>query len=314
LLEQSVTPREIIIVDQSSDKQSIHAVEQEFQKAAETRSNLPKLNYIHDSSIQGLSAARNVGNAVAEQPIWLSLDDDVLMEEDFLKELMRAYEGPKPTDGASGIITNYLKPSLTLRLWLSIFALSPFVDPRQPVYWNVAEFPRDAMIEVPVLTGALMSFRSERVRSIPFDVRASDCQCEDYDYCVLLGEKRRLVIVVGARLKHMVSPKGREASHWIRRFALSYAFLFRKHYFARRIDHVRFGWLCIGLGLIATVAGLRRFSLEPWRTYVSSVQEGMAAARESLSLPMEMRGQRTNTEMADPGFRRPDASPKSFLI
>lgn len=128
-----------------------------------------------------------------------------------------------------------------------------------------------------------MSFRADRIRHIAFDSRASDCQCEDFDYCLLLDRGAELAIVPGARLMHMTSPKEREDYHWIRRSALSYAFLFQKHFALRWADRLRFGWLCVGLGLVATIASLRRLSSEPWRTCVNSLREGFSAARQSLS-------------------------------
>jgi len=285
LLEETVLPHEVIVVDQSLDKQSCDAVQEEFRRAGEHLPALPRLHYIHDTSIRGLSAARNAGMAVAEESIWLFLDDDVIIDPDFTKELMQAYSGRKPADGASGIITNYASPSLAYRLWTQIFIRGPYQDKRQPIYWNADDLNHSGvLLRVPMLSGGLMSFCSELIRHIPFDVRASDCQCEDFDYCILLGNDTRLVIVPSARLKHMASPQARQESHWIRRYALSYAFIYRKHFSSRLIDRVRYYWLHLGLGLIAATASLHRFSLEPWRTYVTSTQEGFAAARESLRL------------------------------
>ena len=73
--------------------------------------------------------------ALAQEQIWLFLDDDVIMEPDFVKELMNAYADPAPVGGVSGIITNYALKPITHRVWLWIFERGPLADPRQPLYW-----------------------------------------------------------------------------------------------------------------------------------------------------------------------------------
>jgi len=207
----------------------------------------------------------------------------VVMEPDFVKELMNVYSDPAPVDGVSGIITNYSLKPITHRAWLWIFERGPFADPRQPLYWNAKTVGLGGNIEVPFLTGALMSFRAEAIRNVRFDEGAGDCHCEDTDLCLLLGKSARLVIAPRARLEHMISPNVREKAHWIRLPTLSYAFLFRRHFSARMIDRLGFYWLCAGLALMAGASGLRRFSLEPWKTFVSAVEQGLAAGRASAS-------------------------------
>jgi GT2 family glycosyltransferase len=283
LLEGNVFPSEVIVVDQSTDQRGHDAVHEEFRKADNRRSFLPHLRYILEPSIRGISAARNAGMALAQEQIWLFLDDDVIMEPDFVKELMNAYADPAPVGGVSGIITNYALKPITHRVWLWIFARGPFADPRQPLYWNAKTLNREANVEVPFLTGALMSFRAEAMRNIRFDEGAGDCYCDDTDVCLVLGKNARLVIAPHARLQHLISPKAREAAHPIRRPAISQAFLFRRHFDARWVDRIRFYWFCAGLALMASMASLRRFSLEPWRTFVSALREGLSAGRESAS-------------------------------
>jgi len=281
LLEGNELPSELIIVDQSADRSSYDAVHDEFRKARIRQSLLPRLKYIHDPAIPGVSAARNVALSLAAEAIWLFLDDDVVMEPDFVKELMNAYAGPAAIDGVSGIITNYPLPAIAFRAWLWIFERGPFADPRQPIYWNANALIGAENIEVPILTSALMSMRADAVRGVQFDERAGVCQCEDTDYCLALGKNARLLIAPRARLQHLKSPAARPVAHPIQRPALSYAFLFRKHFDARLLDRIRFYWLCAGLALMAIMASVRRGSLEPWRTFACALPQGLAAGRES---------------------------------
>lgn len=275
-------PSELIVVDQSADRVSYDAVHEEFQKARNWQSLLPRLEYVHEPSIAGVSPARNLGMSLAQEAIWLFLDDDVILEPDFIKELMNAYRDAIHVDGVSGIITNYALKPITHRVWLWIFERGPFADPRQPLYWNAKTVATAGNIEVPFLTGALMSFRAEAIRNVRFDEGAGVCHCEDTDVCLLLGKSARLVISPRARLHHTISETAREKAHWIRLPTLAYAFLFRRHFSASLGDRMHFYWLCAGLALMAGASSLRRFSLEPWRTFAASLRQGLNAGRAAV--------------------------------
>src|SRR5437763_4441578 len=101
LVGQSRLPDELIIVDQSDAPVQLDC--------------LPfALQHIHNPHLMGLTAARNAAMRVAHGDVWLFLDDDVVLEPNFIEELLAAYT-PDVT-GVSGIITNYSSPSLARRL------------------------------------------------------------------------------------------------------------------------------------------------------------------------------------------------------
>src|SRR5580704_14549402 len=90
LFEQTVGPQSLIIVDQSYDEESRHRVEIELAKAA-ARGMAWKLNYIHDKEVSGGAMARNRAMNVADGNIWLFLDDDVVLEPEFIERLLAVY-------------------------------------------------------------------------------------------------------------------------------------------------------------------------------------------------------------------------------
>src|SRR5690348_12119995 len=108
LLQQTVQPLELIIVDQSPEPTF-------------TRKIVIPVVCIHDPTLSGASVARNVAMDRAQGDIWLFLDDDVLLEHDFIEEILKAYDDN--VTGVSGIITNYSVPPLKQRLWESLFQL-----------------------------------------------------------------------------------------------------------------------------------------------------------------------------------------------
>src|SRR5882724_8338093 len=79
LLAQSVQALEVIIIDQSDDDRSKVVASEVFRSASGKGIALPELRYVHDTSIRGVSQARNRALDMAKGAIWLFLDDDVEM-------------------------------------------------------------------------------------------------------------------------------------------------------------------------------------------------------------------------------------------
>jgi len=281
LLDQTELPREIVIVDQSSDEQSYEAVRAEFSQAQSRIPALPELKYVRDDSILGVSAARNRAMTLAAEDVWLFLDDDVILEPEFVSELMHVYRTNKKVHGVSGVITNYVPPPVVYRAWLRVFARGPFLEKRLPIYWQAAKLRDAGLFQVSGFSGGLMSFRADVARNGKFDTRIRNG--EDVDFCVSLGRNVLLVIAPRVRLQHMSSPVGRSQDLWLAQFAATQAFLYAKNWRHDFKNRVCFAWLCIGLGLAAMANGLRRASLKPWRETFASVREGVETGKSSLS-------------------------------
>lgn len=279
LLDQTTPPRQVVIVDQSADDRSYRAVQAEFADAARRLPIVPELKYIHDPSIKGVSAARNHSMGVAAQAIWLFLDDDIVMESEFIAELIRVYDTEADVDGVSGVITNYIPMPILHRVWMAAFARGPFRDKRLAVYWRANRLRNAGLFRVAGFSGGLMSFRHEVARGGAFDIRIGDG--EDVDFCLNLGKDRKFVISPRARLQHLSSPvsRSREEPLWIERYAITQSFLYHKHWRGGLLNAMWYGWLCVGLGIATTGSAVRRSSSEPWRALIAGIRSGRNTAR-----------------------------------
>lgn len=275
LLYQTVIPAELIIVDQSRDNASKLAITAEYAGRLRASSGKPYLHYILDPEISGRESARNRGIDLATGDILFFLDDDVELEHDCLWQLELAYLSNPEVAGISAIITNYRQPALAFRIWSLIFKRGPFHDERQPIYWNGGSFNGCGTIEVGKCGGGVMSFRRQVVERLRFDESlGKGAVAEDTDFCLRLPAGSRLAIALSARLAHWPSPVGRIRSHWLKPEARGAWFLFMKHWRRQRSRLLLFAWLNVGYALVATLAGLRRLSLDPWRDLVRGAQEG----------------------------------------
>jgi GT2 family glycosyltransferase len=271
---QSAAAQRVIIIDQSGSGASGEVTARYAQRAQDAPAKTV-FTYVHDQNIRGLTAARNRALALVTEDVVLFLDDDVVLEEDFIRELLQVYTDRPEITGASGIITNYQRPSRPFRLWTSVFARGPFHDERQPVYWKAAHLSHSDPIRARQLGGGLMSFRMNAIAEIPFDERLSGgADGEDVDFCAALGSRATLLIVPKARLAHYHSPIHRTQKHWVWRYAKAQSFLYYKHWNVGLKNRLCFLWLNAGFALATGAAALRRGSLEPWMTFRDALRAG----------------------------------------
>ena len=273
ILSQTRLPEQLIVVDQSRGNESstrIHAC---------LAGSSIRLEYIHNPSITGASAARNRALDILDAGIVLFLDDDVILERDFIEQILAVYQAMPDAAGVSGIVTNYSAPPRPFRWWSRVFMRGPFRDDRQPVYWRAAELRNSRPLRVTRMGAGLMSFRLDAIRGVRFDENLTGaCEGEDVDFCWHLGPDAPLWIAPAARLDHHHSPRGRKPIHWLFLHVRTMWYLHLRN--PRRDWHARicFAWLGLGHLLAAVMISARRGSLHVWRDVADAVSQGRALA------------------------------------
>ncbi len=268
LIVQTRRPDEIVVVDQSSVPS--------FEPAG-----FPiTVTYIYAPHISGAAVARNVAMDRATGDIWLFLDDDVILEPEYVQELLHAYL-PEVT-GVSGIFTNYTLPPLSRRLFETVFVRGAFHDDRQSIYWHADDLRRHGLQRVKQFTGAVMSFRAAALRAVRFDPNLTGGSlAEDIDLCARLSRGAVLVIAPKARLFHKRSAVGRPTGHWLEEHAQSSAYMRLRNWNRGLGDDLCFAWLQIGYALMAAVGSLKRGSLEPFRAWRRGRARGRSLSSQS---------------------------------
>jgi GT2 family glycosyltransferase len=260
LLMQTRMADELIVVDQSQNESHLETVSL-------------SLKYIYNPEITGASQARNEGMKQATGDFWLFLDDDVVLDPDFIEKLLAAY-APGVT-GVSGIITNYSAPPVFRRLWELVFEIGPFHDDRQDVYRNVKKLREGGPIRVRQFTGCLMSFRASEIRGLWFDENLQGaCFAEDIDFCARLPRNSVLLIAPQAWLVHKRTPECRSSVHWLDLHAQGANYMRRRHWRLGFWNNLCFAWLNVGYALAATLSSIRRMSLEPWNAWRQGAKRG----------------------------------------
>lgn len=267
LLQQTVKPLELILTDQSMEPTFTRPIA------------IPVL-CIHDPTLSGASVARNVAMDRARGDVWLFLDDDVLLEPDFIEEILKAYDSK--VAGVSGIITNYSTPALKQRLWEAVFQRGPFHDERQTIYRNVGRLRDLEPIRVRQFGGGLMSFRASAIGEHRFDANLTGASPgEDIDFCAGLPRGTVLLIAPKARLIHNRSPQSRDATHWMTVLAQVTSYMRERHWKRGVWNNLCYAWLNVGYAALAAFSSPRRGSAS-WKAWREGIRRGKRIARGQI--------------------------------
>jgi GT2 family glycosyltransferase len=299
LLAQTRAPEQIIIVDQSSGDSTKKVIESCEESIGNGRSSTPQILYLYETHHRGAASARNSAIERAETDILVFLDDDVLLDPDFLQELLAVYEQYPNAGGVSGVVTNYSRPSFPLRTMRRLFWIGPFHDERQPIYWNAESLRAHKPFRVRKFGGGVMSVKRTALNGDRFDDCYRGAGAEDVDLSWRLSERHLLLITPRARLVHVRTDTGRAQDHWLRYDALSNYYLYRRLWSTTVWNGACFAWLNLGYAVLATVASLRRFSLDPWR----ALHAGVRDARAILHPARSQQNQGTPKTQIEPGTR-----------
>jgi glycosyltransferase involved in cell wall biosynthesis len=269
LVAQTRRPDEIVIVDQSTLPS--------FDPAG-----FPiAVNYLHAPRLSGAAVARNVAMDQATGDIWVFLDDDVILEPEYIEEIVISYN--PGVAGVSGIITNYSVPPLVRRMFEKTFVKGAFHDDRQPIYWRADALKFHAPQRVRQFGCGVMSFRANVIREIRFDpMLTGGSLAEDIDFCARLPRGSVLLIAPKARLFHKRSAVGRVTDHWLDQHAQSSAYMRLRNWNRGFQDDLSFAWLQVGYMFMATIGSLKRGSLEPFRAWKNGRARGRSLASQNL--------------------------------
>jgi GT2 family glycosyltransferase len=263
-------PDEVVIVDQSTNADAGVSVRSLLE--ADPRISL---TYIHDTSISGLVEAKRVGARRSTREIVCFLEDDVVLEADYVAEIVRGFEQCPDMLGCSGVITN--QPSSS-RIFVALHGLcfrGIFRDPRVGIFSRAKD--TDRLIVCDVLSGGLSAWRRELFEAVDVDSANGFFMLEDIEFStrVVRHFGHRLYVNTEARLEHRWSPVNRTAQGARQRRKLTEAFVYYKK---------RRGWPGARVGLLmamvwwwgeAVLQTARNRSLGPVKGYWRGVADGL---------------------------------------
>ena len=210
ILNQKVLPNEVLIVDDGNLPGKFVS-----DIAKKTEATGIQFQYIK-KDIPGLSMSRNIGASRAKSSVVLFLDDDVVLDREYVEVLKEDWEKHKQEGslgGIGGVIKNLRKITFMEKLFHGIFLLS------SPAKWDVTDvgfqvWTTEVKKEEKVfyLPGGVTSFKKDLIAKIPFrQLSPGRTPADDVEF-FLKTKKQGYYFILDprARLFHKQTPAARE--------------------------------------------------------------------------------------------------------
>ena len=220
IAEQSTKPVEVILINGSPSKEGENRIEEEIQLLKSRGITVRRIHLPRSS----LPHARNVGAKLSRGEIVLFLDDDVVLEGDYLVNIINTYLRYPNAMGVQGFITNRVNENnplarfniLKFIWWLLQRGYYEVDTHRQLVsMFEILPYRLTRTIIRESFSGTNMSFRREVFRHLEFDERLKKYALgEDKDFSYRLHKlfPGSLYQTPQARLVHLEASTGRLTS------------------------------------------------------------------------------------------------------
>lgn len=254
ILRQTVLPIELVIVDDSDNNETEYLVGNNIEKFANHRINL---KYVRKEE-KSASISRNVGVLNSTGDIILFLDDDIVLEDDYIEAILRVYQEKPEALGVQGYITNRRKSKIKNLIGRIFFLVHSENNKNRllPSMQNVYADPLNKIINCEWMVGNNFSFTKKVLTRFKFDEklkRISASEDDDLSYRIYKENPTGLYQTPYAKLVHKGSGYVRDQNplsvaltqvyHW---------YLFFKNFNYNVKNKIIFLWSRLGLLLVAS--------------------------------------------------------------
>ncbi len=273
ILSQTRRPDELVVVDQTVGDVPRRQVESLF---AGHPGPAPRLVYIHDPRVRGLVDAKRVAAGASTGDVVCFLEDDVVLEAEYLEEIERSFLERPDMLGCCGVVTN-LPPLPPYYCGLfHFFHRGIFLDPRVGVHGHT-EGRGHPLIPSRALSGGLSAWKREVFAAIPFDVENEFHMLEDLDFSTRAEERfgARFFINPNARLAHNMSPVNRDrlGARQRRKIREFLTFFKKRRHLPWALASL--GWLLPGLLAEAAFQSLAARTATPLAGFLAGLADGV---------------------------------------
>jgi len=250
VIAQPLSPDELIIVD-ASDAEETYLKIKEFNQDS-------RIKYIHTKP--ALTYQRNIGIKESSGDIIFFLDDDIVMDKGFIKEIIKIFEkdSGKKIGGVMGNIVNIQRPKSFKQLlryyyYYSIerIFLLPTIGNGRFRSSGCPTFIRAKEIKnVEFLSGGLTAYRKEVFKDFKFDEDFLDAHLytDDEDFSYRVSQKYQNVYTPHAKLIHNPSSTGKDNYYTAVKMTIEARYYLLKKNFPQTIKHTcAFWWSVLGL-------------------------------------------------------------------
>lgn len=213
ILKQNYKPLEVIVVDDSTNDLTKELVKKITGLFSSSRINII---YLKNSNPKSLARARNKGIDESNGEIIVFLDDDVVLDLNYLYILNQAYERDNKIYGVQGYITNFPKTNIIVEFFNKLFLLNSTENAKCRVLPSSRNtYPNNKTIQpfyCEWLSGCNHSYKKEILKEFRYDekmIRYSYKEDVDMSYRIYKKHPQGLFFIPSARCMHNESKNSR---------------------------------------------------------------------------------------------------------
>ena len=274
LWEQALLPDQLIIIDQSKKINIIKGEVEEVAKRLEIN-----INYVHDQNINGLVQAKAAAIPYNKCSIISFFDDDIVLEENCLKEMYQAFiDNPKMT-AANGLILNTPKETFFRRFVFEITHFGVYRDNRREIFYQMIDTKEEQLLpkKLNALSGGLTFYRKEIFEKVPFDEKNKFHSYEDKEHSIRLelNYPSSMYLIPKAKLYHYHVQTNRESDiAKVKNDNIEIIKIFKK-YKRQSLFGIDLLFLLIGLFFYALIKGVKNKNIKYVFNYFQGIKEGL---------------------------------------
>jgi len=284
ILIQSVIPKEIIVVDSAINLATENIIR--GFKSTECRVNFLYLQNPIDSS----AVARNIGSKISSGDILLFLDDDVVLEKNYIKEILKIYyEYPICLVAQGNVISSSKEISKNKKLWnkfwnlyCKFFCLVHGTANEMRVLksgQNTTPPSPSKIINCQWASGCNFSIRKEIFEKYQFDdklIKYSYGEDKDLSYRIFKDNKKSILLTPEAKLVHKGSFNKSSPVKKAIIMEKAYSLYFVSKNLGRPINYLYFLWSEVG-SLIRNIVYLILFFRKKGKYFILKIGYDMYA-------------------------------------
>ncbi len=205
---QSILPKELIIIDQSNNA----LFENEICLINKILHDKVHTIYHYDTSISGLIEAKDFSLKLSTCNLISFLEDDVIIENNYFKEVLNGFSQKPEMKGCSGLVVNTKEKNNFYVFMHRISHLGIFKDIRPSVFKKNQKIYTKNLIRSRAISGGISTWRKDVFNHIKFDKKNGFHLLEDIDFSTRVFKfySKDLYINPAVRLIHNSSPLGRD--------------------------------------------------------------------------------------------------------
>lgn len=265
---QTIPIYETVLID-SSDKEMPKSVLKKYKKKF-------GINYIHYKC--GITEGRNLGIKNAKGDVVLFLDDDMILDKNYVSEIISIFDNYDGTLG--GVCGNSVRDQLRSKRFQGFVRTDIFRKLRNLVFrfflyfsygngkFHSSGFPTLAfgqkkIMFVEFMQGSNMAFKKEVLRKFKFDENLKKVgPMDDCDMTYRVSRKYKLIYTPKAKVIHNVAMKGGSRiakAAWMKMVVENSYYVFKKNLPNDLYHRLAFWWSMFGLSLIYLVTDKEEF-------------------------------------------------------